>query len=105
MARRAAARVPEGMAGLGLLRPARRNRAGRRHDPEATLADAVAGHVAAGNGSAYEVNVRALVERLRGLGTVRLAAVVDFVEQMNAAGLRDDFEARERVREEFGITG
>jgi hypothetical protein len=61
--------------------------------------------VAEGNGIAYEVDVRALVERLRGLGPVQLAAVIDLAERMNAATLRGDFEGRERVRREFGISG
>jgi hypothetical protein len=45
------------------------------------------------------------VERLRGLSPVQLAAVIDLAERMNAAGLRGDFEGRERVRREFGISG
>jgi hypothetical protein len=53
----------------------------------------------------YEVDVPALVERLRGLTAVQLLAVVDVAERMNAAVLRGDFEGRERARREFGVGG
>ena len=46
-----------------------------------------------------------LTDRLRGLGPVQLLGVIDLAERMVAAALRDDFEGRERVREEFGIGG
>jgi hypothetical protein len=43
---------------------------------DATLAGAVEAHARAGGGAAYEVDVPALVERLRGLSAVQLLAVV-----------------------------
>jgi hypothetical protein len=36
---------------------------------------------------------------------VQLPAVIDVAERMDAATLRGDFEARERVRREFAIDG
>ena len=72
---------------------------------DATLAGAVEAHARAGGGAAYEVDVPALVERLRGLSSVQAAAVVDLAERMNAATLRGDFEGRERARGEFGVGG
>jgi hypothetical protein len=80
-------------------------RAAGRNGDEATLPDAVAAHVAAGNGTPYEVDVGALVERLPGLSAVRLLAVIDRAERMNAAGPRGDFEGCDRVRREFGTAG
>ena len=79
-------------------------RAARRADAEATLATTVE---AEGSEAAqtYGVDVPALVERLRGLGPVRLLAVVDLAERMDAAVRRGDSHGRERVRQEFGISG
>ena len=85
---------------LPRLREAKRNGRG-----DATLAGAVEAHARAGNGTAYEVDVPALVERLRGLGPVQLLAVIDLAERMNAAVLRGDVERRERARREFGVGG
>ncbi len=42
---------------------------------------------------------------LRGLSPAQLLAVIDLAERMAAAVLRGDFEGRERVRQEFGISG
>jgi hypothetical protein len=72
---------------------------------DATLAGAVEAHARAGGGAAYEVDVPALVERLRGLTTVQLPAVVDVAERMDAAVLRGDVEGRGRARREFGVGG
>jgi hypothetical protein len=72
---------------------------------DATLAEAVAAHARAGHGGAYEVDVPALVERLRGLGPVQHLSVIDLAEQMNAAVPRGDFEGRERARRELGVVG
>ena len=47
----------------------------------------------------------ALADRLRGLGPLQLLTVVDLAERMHAAVLSADFEGRERVRQEFGISG
>ena len=80
-------------------------RAARRDGAELTLATAVEAHVRANGGTAYEVDAPALVERLRGLRPVQLAAVVDVAERMDAGVLRGDFDGRERVRREFGISG
>ena len=80
-------------------------RAARRDGGELTLATAVEAHVRANGGTAYEVDVLALVDRLRGLRPVQLAAVVDLAERMQAGALRSDFDGRERVRREFGISG
>lgn len=51
------------------------------------------------------MDVPVLVERLRGLGPAGLTAVVDLAERMNAAVLRGDYDGRERVLREFGISG
>ena len=77
----------------------------RRDDPEATLAGAVEAHTRSEGTDGYEVEVPALVGRLRGLGPVQLLAVIDLAERMVAAALREDFGGRERVREEFGLGG
>ena len=79
-------------------------RAARQEDPNATLAAAVAAE-GSDAGQVYEVDVPALVERLRGLGPLQLLAVIDLVERMHAAVLRGDFEGRERVGPDFGIGG
>ena len=78
-------------------------RAARREDPEATLALVVEKHARPDDVSVYEVDVPALVDRLRGLGPLALLAVVDLAERMDAAVRRGDFDGRERVRREFGI--
>ena len=80
-------------------------RAARRDGAELTLATAVEAHVRANGATAYEVDVGALVDRLRGLRSVQLAAVVDLAERMQGTALRSNFEGRERVRREFGISG
>ena len=80
-------------------------RAARRDDPEVTLAAAIEEHARSDDASVYEVDVRALVERLRGLVPAQLLAVIDPAERMHASMLRGDFEGRERVRREFGISG
>ena len=80
-------------------------RAARRDGGEVTLVAAVAAHAGAYDVSAYGVDVPALVERLRRLGSAQLMAVIDLAERMNRAVLRGDFEGRERVRREFGIDG
>ena len=69
---------------------------------DATLAGAVEAHARAGHGASYEVNVPALVGRLRGLSAAQLPAVIDLAERMDAAVLRGDVEGRERARREFG---
>ena len=53
----------------------------------------------------YEVEIPTLADRLRGLRPVQLLAVIDLAERMHAALLRGDFEGREQVRREFGISG
>jgi hypothetical protein len=68
-------------------------RAARREGKELTLAAAVEARVRAGGGAAYEVEIGALVERLRGRGDVRLLAVIDLAERMNAAVRRGDVAA------------
>ena len=78
-------------------------RAARRDDPEVTLAAAVEQHARSDDASVYEVDVPALVERLRGLGPLRLLAVIDLAERMDAAVRGGDFDGREQVRREFGI--
>ena len=80
-------------------------RAARRVDPEVTLAAAVGQHARSDDASVYEVDVPALVERLRGLGPTQLLAVIDLAERMHGAMLRGDFDGRERLRREFGISG
>ena len=80
------------------LREARRT--GGDH---ATLAGAVEAHAQAEGGAAYEGDVPALVERLRGLGPLQILAVIDLAERMDAAALRGDFEGRERVWREVGV--
>jgi hypothetical protein len=59
----------------------------------------------AGGGAAYELDVPALVEQLRGLSPVQLLAVVDLAERMDAAVLRGDVEGREPARREVGVAG
>ena len=78
-------------------------RAARRDDPEATLAGAVEAHARSAGTDGYEVDVPALVDRLRGLGPVQLLAVIDLAERMHAAVLRGDFDGRVQVRKEFGV--
>ena len=51
------------------------------------------------------MDTTALVERVRGLVPVRLLAVIDPAERMDAAMLRGDVEGRERARREFGVGG
>ena len=80
-------------------------RAARRDDPEATLADVVEKHARSDDVSVYEVDVTALVGRLRGLRPLEMLAVIDLAERMHATMLRGDVEGRERVRREFGIGG
>ena len=80
-------------------------RAARRDDPDVTLAAVIEKHARSDDASVYEVDVAALVERLRGLGPVRLLAVIDLAERMHAATLRGDFDGREQMRREFGISG
>ena len=77
-------------------------RAARRMAPGATLADPVETHARSADASVYEVDVPALVERLRVLALVQRTAVIDLAERMDAV-LRGDFDGRERVRQEFGI--
>ena len=80
-------------------------RSARREDPVATLADVVERHARADDAGVYEVDVPALVGRLRGLSPLQLLAVIDLAERMHGAVLRGDSDARERVRREFGISG
>ena len=80
-------------------------RATRREDPGATLAAIVEKHARVDDTGVYEVDVPALVERLRRLGPLGLLAVIDLAERMHGAVLRGDSDARERVRREFGISG
>ena len=80
-------------------------RAARRDDPEVTLAAVVEQHARSDNASVYEVDVPALVERLRGLRPLELLAVIGLAERMHAAMLRGDSTGREWVRQEFGISG
>ena len=86
-------------------RPSRRLRG--LHAAKILLLHEVAPEVHAGayDLSANEVGVPTLAERLRGLRSVQLAAVVDLAERMQAGALRSDFEGRERVRRAFGISG
>ena len=80
-------------------------RAHRRDDPEVTLATVIEKHARSEDASVYEVDVPALVERLRGPGPSQLLAVIDLAERMHGTVLRGGFEAREQVRREFGISG
>ena len=60
-------------------------RAAGRDGEGRTLAGAVEAHAWAGNGASYEVDVPALVGRLRWLGSVQLPAVIDLTERTPAA--------------------
>ena len=80
-------------------------RAARRDDPAVTLAAVVEKHARSDDARVYEVDVPGLLDRLRGLRRLELLAVIDLAERMHAALLRGDFEGRERVRQEFGISG
>ena len=51
------------------------------------------------------MDAAARAEHLRGLGPVRLLAVIDPAERMDVATLRGDVEGPERTRREFGISG
>jgi hypothetical protein len=80
-------------------------REAKQNGEELTLAGAVEAHARAGHGGAYEVDVPALVERLRGLTAAQILAVIDPAERMDAAALRGGVEGRERARREVGISG
>jgi hypothetical protein len=80
-------------------------RAARRDGGEVTLASAVVAHAALFGLPTLGLDVAGLVDCLRGLRPSQLLAVVDLAERVDEATLGDDPEMRERVREQFGISG